>query len=86
MCIVTVQPLQRAIRVINGFLETSTFNSLVLGRELRSWVYLKSLHDRELRSSPSVSKHILVLVGWFWIVLFVSKTQKEHKEWNCWKE
>ena len=50
MCIVTVQPLQRAIRVINGFLETSTFK----------W-------DG-------------------WIAFLVSKTQKEHKEWNCWKE
>jgi len=31
----------------------------VLGKELRSWEYLKSLHNRELRSYPQVSKHIL---------------------------
>ena len=31
------------------------------GGELRSWGYLKSLHNRELRSYPQVSKHILVV-------------------------
>ena len=31
----------------------------MLGKELRSWEYLKSLHNRELRSYPQVSKHIL---------------------------
>ena len=30
----------------------------MLGKELRSWEYLKSLHNRELRSYPQVSKHI----------------------------
>ena len=30
----------------------------MLGRELRSWGYLKPLHNRELRSYPQVSKHI----------------------------
>ena len=29
-------------------------------RELMSWMYLKSLHRREVRSDPQVSKHILV--------------------------
>ena len=33
----------------------------MLGRELRSWGYLKSLHKRELRSYPQVSKYILVM-------------------------
>ena len=31
----------------------------MLGRELRSWGYLESLHNRELRSYPRVSKYIL---------------------------
>ena len=34
---------------------------LVLGRELRSWGYLKSLQNRErFGANPQVSKHILV--------------------------
>ncbi len=41
----------------------------MLGRELRSWGYLKSLHNRELRSYPQVSKYILLfffgLGGWY---------------------
>ena len=32
----------------------------MVGRELRSWGYLKSLQNRELRSYPKVSNHILV--------------------------
>ena len=44
----------RTLGLVSGFKY-----SLVLGRELRSWGYLKSLHNRELRSYPQVSKLIL---------------------------
>ena len=37
----------------------------MLGRELRSWGYLKPLHSRELRSYPQVSKHISALNNLF---------------------
>ena len=35
----------------------------MLGKELRSWEYLESLHTREPRSYPKVSKHILVKIS-----------------------
>ena len=48
------------------------YNSLVLGRELRSWGYLNSLQNRELRSYPQVSKYILV---------FLARNKEAGAEW-----